>query len=344
MRRRDFLRRAGIGAAGAAALVVLDPFARVAGAVGPGGVGPLRRTVCGMGTWIHLTAVPDGTDGADASVDAALGEVAEVDRLMSAHRADSDLSRIHLAAGGMARVDARTLAVAEAGLAYAEMTGGALDPTVLPLMRFWGFMGQRDVLPRPGDLGPVLERVGYRQALIRDGQVGLRQAGGELDFGGIAKGYGVDRAVAQLRRGGVVNAFVEAGGDLYAAGQPDPTRRWRVGIRDPRRPDRLFATLEVKDEAVATSGGYEKFRVVGGRRVAHLIDPRTGQPAEEVLSATVLAPTAMEADALATATYILGVRAGLDLVRQRPGVEGVWVTADGLRWVSPGLTGRIRWV
>jgi thiamine biosynthesis lipoprotein len=241
-------------------------------------------------------------------------------------------------------VDPHTLTVAKAAQDYADLTGGALDATILPLMRYWGFMERLDSIPRERNLGPHLERVRYRQVLIRDGQLGLLQMGGELDFGGTAKGYAVDRAVGRLRDAGIAGGLVEAGGDLYAAGRPEAHRRWNIGIRDPLRPDGLFATVEVENEAVATSGGYEQFHLIGGRPVSHLIDPRTGQPVEEIISATVFAPTTMEADALATATSVPGVEAALDLLRQRPAVEGVWVTADGMRWTTPELTGRIRWV
>ena len=340
MYRRDFLKRVVLGSAGVSSLVVLEPYFYILDGIRQASGDLVRRTVQSMGTRVHLRAFSDGMDG--SHIRSAIAEIEAVDRLMSVHRAKSDLSRVNRSAGGPVRVDPRTLEVARAALEFAGLTNGALDPTVLPLMRYWGFMEAQGTIPEARQLGPCLDRVGYGQLRVHNEWIELGQA--EVDFGGIAKGYAVDRAVGQMRKDGMPRMLIEAGGDLYAAGRPDRDRCWQIGIRDPQRPNRIFAIVDMEDEAAATSGGYEKFRAIGNRRVPHLLDPRTGKPAQEIISATLFAPTTMEADALATATYILGVKAGLELVGQRPGVEGVWISVDGRRWVSPGLAGRIRWV
>lgn len=344
MYRREWLKRSWkLAAGGAGSLVVLDAFG-VSGSDSPTSpTSKTRRASRAMGTHINTTAVgPDQRLAKDA-IDAGLRELEAVDRLMTIHSDDSDLGRLNARLGSGDGVDVRTLEVALVAQRYAEMTDGALDPTILPLMRHWGFMERRNKAPSPEGLEEVLDRVGYRGIRVAGNRIAL-EPGTEVDFGGVAKGYGVDCAVERAKEVGVRDLMLEAGGDLYAAGRPDPDRRWTVGIRDPLHPDKLFATIDVEDEAVATSGGYEKFRVLDGRRITHLLDPRTGSPVEGVISSTIIAASTMEADALSTATFVAGIVPALDLVTPLAGVEGLWVDNDGRRWMTPGLKGRVRFV
>ncbi len=347
MYRREWLRRGwDLAAGGIASLVVLDAFAFAESANDSRSSSKAQRILHAsraMGTHINTTAVGADSDHLQKAIRMALKELEAVDRLMTIHRDDSDLAHLNRRTGRTGSLDPRTLEVARASRRFAVLTDGALDPTILPLMRRWGFMTGQNLLPSSQDIEQVMDLVGYRGFRIVAERIEL-DPGQEIDFGGIAKGYGVDRAVARARREGVVNVMIEAGGDLYAAGRPEPDRKWKVGIRDPRRPDRIFATIDVENEAVATSGGYEKFRIVGGRKVPHLLDPRTGQPARGVISATIIARSTMEADALSTATFVMGVKESLELVRSLPGVEGFWVDAEGHRWMSTGLPDRLRFV
>jgi FAD:protein FMN transferase len=291
MRRRDFLRRLTSGVMGGTALVLLSPFEQVAGLVGGKMPPPMRQTVQAMGTWINLTTLCEGDDVPNGPAqNAAIKEIERVERLMSIYQSGSDLYRVNQKSGGLVPVNLHTLTVAKAARTYADLTDGALDPTILPLMRYWGMMAQRNHVPCRRDLGACLEQVGYANMVIEDQALGLRCSGAEIDFGGIAKGYGVDCAIATLKNEGVQHGLVEAGGDLYAFGRPATDRRWQIGVRDPRYPERIFATLELENEAVATSGGYEKFRKFVDKKVSHLIDPRTGQPAQEIISATQKLP------------------------------------------------------
>jgi thiamine biosynthesis lipoprotein len=293
-----------------------------------------------MGTHINTTAVGADSDHLQNAIGMALKELEAVDRLMTVHRDDSDLGLINGRWRTKGSPDSRTLEVARASRQFASLTDGALDPTILPLMRHWGFNYSQDLFPSSQGLEKIVDLVGYRGFRIVEDRIEL-DPGHEIDFGGIAKGYGVDKAVERARQEGIENVMIEAGGDLYAVGRPESDRKWRVGIRDPRRPDRILATIEVENEAVATSGGYEKFRVIGGRKVPHLLDPRTGWPARGTISATIIAKSTMEADALSTATFVMCVTESMELVRSLPGVEGLWVDTEGRLWMSPGLPSRI---
>jgi thiamine biosynthesis lipoprotein len=156
----------------------------------------------------------------------------------------------------------------------------------------------------------------------------------QLDLGGIAKGYAVDRAVAILKQHGVANAAVNAGGDMYLLGQR-PERPWRIGIQHPREEKGVLETVQISNRAVVTSGDYERFFEKDGVRYHHIFDPQTGIPARECQSVTIITDSVALGDALATAVFVLGPKAGLTLLEQFPQAEGLVIAADGSRHVSP---------
>ncbi len=283
-----------------------------------------------MGTYLELT-VSDAAG--DAALRPALDAVRRVEERMSYFLPAGELGRLNAAA---AAVPVAVSSELEVVLAAADEThalsGGAFDPTVGPFLAAWGFRAGRPTRrPSRDELLAARERVGWAR-VTRDGRgVAFGVDGLSIDLGGIAKGHGADRAAAALAAAGA-SGLVNAGGDIRAAGpQPDGSP-WRIGVRDPLRPDGLLATLELPgDAAVATSGTYEQFVEIEGRRVSHIIDPRGGEPAAGVVSATVTAPTAMRADALATACVVLDPSEALRLLESLPDVEGLLVVrrADG---------------
>ena len=182
--------------------------------------------------------------------------------------------------------------------------------TIGPLTALWRFNSDAPAtVPEAATLDSVRSLVGFRNLVLnqRDTTVFFARPGMRIDLGGIAKGYAIDRAVAVLREQGVYDFLLNAGGDLYASGERQPGHPWRVGVKHPRASDALLARLTVHDMAVATSGDYERFGEVEGRRYHHILDPRTGYPAHQSRSVTVVASSAEEADALATYLFILGL-------------------------------------
>lgn len=255
---------------------------------------------------------------------------AEIEASLSAFRPESDLGRLNAAAGGEPlAVGSETLAVLAAALRAATASGGAFDPTVGPLMAAWGFRGtnQIDAPPMVAVLAEAHSRVGWTNVLVLGHTASLRRAGMRLDLGGIAKGYAVDEAWNRLRAAGVTDFTVNLGGNLRCGGQAAPDRTgWRVGVRNPFDTSQVLGVLILQDgEAVATSGNYERFVTLAGRRYAHIIDPRSGRPVEGLAGVTVLATTALDADALSTALFVLGPQAGRQLLRNYPGCEAVWI-------------------
>ncbi len=297
-----------------------------------------------MGTTIELMLAEDEYNRESAIQ--AFDALAEVDRLLSVYRVRSELSLVNHDPGNWHEVSPHFSRVASAARRIGEMTGGAFDVTVLPIMRHWGFYdaglpGQGTNRSRPS-LRSLLERVDFRQLQVKGREARVASAGYSADFGGIAKGYGVDRAIRALRDQNIRYGLVSAGGDIFALGRPAPNRLWRVGIRAPYRPDALCAMVELEDEAIATAGGYENYRIAQGRRIAHILNPRLGMSSDHVVSATIIAPDAMTADALATATYVMGVEKSRRLLDDLPHVEGIWIDRQGRLTYTRDIKNRVQ--
>ena len=309
--RREFVGL-GIGAfVAAVALPVLGRRPRL-----------VRRTLPTMGTLAEVAVSSSDPDGARRAVEAALDEIRRVDRTMTRFDPGSDVGRANAAAPGRpVRVEEATARVLEAGLRWARGTEGRFDPCLGDAVAAW------DVDRRREPLAPEEARRWAGEGLWRslevdartgrDASVRLHRPEASLDLGGIAKGYAVDRAVEALRRHGVRDGLVSAGGDLYALGVSEDGDPWEVGIRDPDDPSRHLRVLRLSDRAVATSGDYEAGFDHGGRRYHHLLDPATGEPRRgPIRTLTVAAPTCMTADAAATAAFGTSREGALRLLRR----------------------------
>jgi thiamine biosynthesis lipoprotein len=247
----------------------------------------------------------------------ALDLVDEIESRISVYRNSSELAAINAAAGDWVAVSADTFALVTVARQLFEQTGGAFDIAAGPLVRAWGFLRRQGRTPAAEELAAALAVSGTGQLELDPSgcRVRLAHAAAELNPGGIGKGWAIDRAMEQLAAAGVPSCLVHGGqSSVRARGLHGPLlpgrAGWKVGLRHPLRPGRRLATFTLVDRALGTSGSGTQFFVERGRRLGHILDPRSGLPAEGVISATVLAPTAAAADALATAAYVLGV-AGL---------------------------------
>ena len=198
----------------------------------------------------------------------------------------------------------------EKSLEIANRTEGAFDPTIGLLTQLWGFIWKEYRLPTKAELEAVLPLVNFRQVELRTNEanevtVKFLKKGMMLDFGGIGKGYAVDRAINKLREHAISNAMVKAGGDLRVMGRPPGKGAWEVQIEDPRKAGKR-TTIRLMGGALSTSGNYENYFEVAGKRYSHILDPRTGVPVQGIASCTVTGPTCLETDAYATAFFVLG--------------------------------------
>ena len=296
-----------------------------------------RLTFGAMGTEVILEA--QGTDAAvlDAALAEARAEFDRVDDMMTSWR-DSPLVRMNDGADGTPRDVPEELAdlVARA-LTVARLSGGAFDPTYASVGKLWDFKATPPVIPSQEDIAAALGKIGWAkvQVDLERSQVAM-PAGTRLGLGGIAKGYGVDRAMNVLMARGIEHGIVNAGGDLKALGT-DMGKAWTIAIKHPRDRERAIAVVPVSNVCLVTSGDYERFFELDGERYHHIIDPRTGRPAKGCMSATVTAPDAALADAVATALCVLGPELGLEFVERLPKIEAILVDLEGRVQRSSGL-------
>ncbi len=288
-----------------------------------------------MGTTYHIKVVTGFLSRLAGLEEIIERTLKEVNQSMSVHIPGSEISRFN----AIRSVD-QPFEVSE-GFWYVmkvseqiyHRTGGAWDGTLFPLIRLWKFNKgvQEYRVPASEEIASLLPEVGFRHIRLQDSRVLFKQIVPlSLDLSSIAKGYGVDRVADQLRREGFQDFLVEIGGEVYAAGRKKDGQHWRVGINVPQinAPlDAVYRTVELENQALATSGNYRNFFEVDGKRYSHVFDPRTGYPvSNNVVSVSIVADTCTLADGLATGVMVMGSEKGLELIRQWDGVEGFIVT------------------
>jgi len=296
-------------------------------------VQPLKRSQMIMGTMVEITVIPPD----EQAIEAAFEEMKKVDALMSTYKENSEVSILNRE--GENHLSAETLQVIREAINFSEITGGAFDITCRPLINLWKKAKKEKVIPSPQEIKEALSLVGYEKIkILPEGDVvRFKQKGMQIDLGGIAKGYAVDRAIETLRKNGIRRALVNAGGDLYALGNGPGGEKWKVGIQDPREEDKLLGIIKVKDVGVATSGDYQRYFTIEGKRLSHIVNPKTGQTVQDVpMSVTVIAPHATTTDALATGVFVLGPQKGMELIESLPQVEGMIVSEGMKRITSKG--------
>jgi thiamine biosynthesis lipoprotein len=295
------------------------------------------RSIDLMGTRVSVELWHEDAALADSLVDRVLDEYRRIDRDMSTYRPDSEISAVNArAAEAPVVVSVELLGLIETSLTLSRASGGAFDISYESVGYLYDFRARQR--PDAAALDELLPAVDYREILLdRDrATVSFGRQGMRINLGGIAKGHAVERGAAILRAAGIEHALLNAGGDTRVLGdrrgQP-----WIVGIRHPRLDDAVVTRLPLVDEAISTSGDYERFFEENGRRYHHILNPRTGEPTETLLSATVIGPDATLTDGLATTVFVLGPEAGLALIERYPDYEAIVVDPAGHLGYSSGL-------
>ena len=270
-------------------------------------------------------------------VEEVLAEYRRIDESMSTYKVTSEISLVNESAGvSPVPVSEELFGLIRRSLELSERSGGAFDITYESVGYLYDFRARER--PSEAEIGARLDAISYARVRLDDTArtVYFARPGVRINLGGIAKGYAVERGAAILREAGVRNALLNAGGDTRVLGdrrgQP-----WIVGIRHPRVSDEVMTRLPLIDEAISTSGDYERFFEEGGRRYHHIINPATGTPSEGILSVTVIGPDATLTDGLSTTLFVMGVGPGLALIETLPGYEAIVVEADGRLSYSGGL-------
>lgn len=265
-----------------------------------------------MGTNFTIVTYGSNAEYLEEVTEQAFGEIDRLDHQMSTYRPESELSLINRQAYRQrVVVEPRLFNLLERSLRFSEETGGAFDMTVGPLMKAWGFFRGRGRLPQSSELARVLRRVGYRHVKLDAARrtIHFDEPGIEIDLGGIAKGYAVDEVVKILKSEGIHQALVSSGtSSVYALGSPPGQKGWKISVRNPLHLKQAACVLRLQNVSLSVSGDYEKFFKLGGKTYAHIMDPHTGMPVENMLSTVVISPSATDSDALSTAFFVEGIK------------------------------------
>ena len=290
-----------------------------------------------MGTLITVELWHADAAQAQTLINAVMDEMHRIDELMSTYKPDSELARVNArAAQQPVTVSRELLGLVINALAFSEVTGGAFDITYASAGKYYDY--RKGIKPTAAQLAQALPAIDYRHVIVDSANrtIAFSQPGVRIDLGGIAKGYAVDRSIAILRKAGIENALVSAGGDTRVIGERWG-RAWKVGIRDPRKPDGVVTMIPLKDLAISTSGDYERYFEEDGVRYHHILNPGTGKSTHEVHSASIIGNNATTTDALSTSIFVMGVEKGLRLIESLPDTEAVIIDSQGHMHYSSGL-------
>ncbi len=277
-----------------------------------------------MGNRFEISVVSDDEDFAANRIEKAVEEIQRIEKLLTTFNDNSQTNLINNNAGiAPVKVDREVFDIIQRSKRISEITQGAFDITYGSIDKsLWNFDKNMTVLPDAATAKKLVRLINYRNVILDEKKctVFLSEKGMRIGFGGIGKGYAAERAKIILQENGVKSGIVNAAGDLIAWGcQPDG-KAWTIGIADPDAVRNQFSSLDITDMAVATSGNYEKFVMIDGKKYSHTIDPKTGMPVTGIKSVTIICANAEVADAMATPVMIMGIKVGLDLVNQMKGI------------------------
>jgi thiamine biosynthesis lipoprotein len=290
-----------------------------------------------MGTFARAVAVAKDADTAEKCIEAALAEIYKVDDLMSDYKSDSEISKLNRDGFKEAvPLSQPTYEVLQRSIQFSKLTDGAFDITVGPLVDLFRTEKEKQVLPSRDEIAEATLKVGYEKLRLDDQNRAVQFSVEvmRLDLGGIAKGYAIDNAIKAMQSHGAVGGMVDIGGDIRCFGAPLKNKpHWTIGLQNPNveqetADQELMLKLKLANGAVATSGDYQQFVIIEGKRRGHIIDRTTGTSAEGLSSVTIIADNATDADALATAVSVMGPEKGLALIEKLPGTEAIFITSQ----------------
>lgn len=292
----------------------------------------LKKRANLMGSVFEISLV--GTDSAslEYQIQLVIDEIERIENLISEWRPNTQISEVNRNAGiRPVKVDREVFELTRRAISYSILSDGAFDISVAALDKIWRFDGNMDALPSDAAVQNSVTKVGFEKIELDSiaSTIFLKQSGMKIGFGSIGKAYAADRGRHILQEMGVKGGLINASGDIALWGKPPEKKSWSIGISDPEKPYKITRKLRMKEGAVATSGNYKKYVMFNGVRYSHIINPRTGYPATELASVTVIGPMAEFANALSTSVMVLGVKKGLKLMERYPQYRFVMITAKG---------------
>lgn len=279
-----------------------------------------KRVLKLMGNRFEISVVSDDASWASSRIDLAVAEISRIEKLLTTFRDDSQTNQVNAAAGiKPVKVDQEVFQLIQRSLKISELTQGAFDITYGSIDKsLWNFDVNMKSLPDAETAHKTVSLINYKNVIMDPERmtVMLKEKGMRIGFGGIGKGYAADRAKGILQQNGVNSGIVNAAGDLITWGTQPNGKPWTIAIADPNKQLTPFSTLNISNMAIATSGNYEKYAVINGKKYSHTIDPKTGLPVSGIRSVSIICPSAEFADAMATPVTVMGITVGLDLVNQ----------------------------
>lgn len=285
-----------------------------------------------MGNHFEITVVAEEEDWANERIEDAVKEISRIEKLLTTFNEESQTNLINRNAGiKPVKVDKEVFDLIHRSKKISHLTQGAFDISYGSIdKQLWNFDASMTSLPDAETARQSVHLINYRNIILdeSEGTVFLKHPGMRIGFGGIGKGYAAEQAKNLLKRKGVPSGIVNASGDLTTWGKQPGGEDWTIGIADPDAADKPFSYFSVSDMAVATSGDYEKYVMIDGKKYSHTIDPKTGLPVRGIKSVTIICPNAEIADAMATPVTIMGVKAGMDMINQVNGIECIIIDDD----------------
>ncbi len=278
-----------------------------------------------MGTIVSIQIIGP-KNRSEGALHLAFDEIKRIEDQMDIHKNNSEISRLNKE-GRLDTASSDLIYVINRSIHFSRISAGAFDITIHPILELWRNKINSGKYPADQEINDTLTLVNYRNITVENDTVGFELEGMSIDLGGVAKGYAVDRAVEVLRKQGFDSGFVDAGGDGMFFGTKPDGLPWIVGLRNPDNKTESIIVLKILDMAVATSGNYERY-FNESARLSHISDPRTGYSSQNLISATVIAASAMEADALATAVFVLGPEEGMELIEKTEDTEALLITPE----------------
>lgn len=299
-----------------------------------------KRKLSMLGSPFEMTVVAKDSVQGNYYIDLAVAEVKRVEYLISDWIPTTQISQVNKNAGiKPVKVDKEVFDLVGRAIKVSQITSGAFDLSYASMDKIWKFDGSMKTMPTEEAIKKSVSKIGYKNIILdpKEQTIFLKYEGMKLGLGGIGQGYIADKVKELLFSKGCTSGIVNVSGDINAWGKQPDGKPWTVGIINPMNKNKVFATFPLENSAVETSGSYEKFVMFNGIRYAHIIDPRTGYPAQGIISVSVFAKQTEIADALATGIFVLGVEVGLDLVNQLKGIECIIVDEKGKIHSSKGI-------
>jgi len=298
------------------------------------------KTLKLMGSRFDISVIADSPEKGEKYITIAIAEIKRIERIISSWDKNSETTKINQSAGiEPVKVSKELFDLINRSLQISKITEGAFDISYASMDRIWKFDGSMTEMPSAEAIKGSVEKVGYQNIIlnVNDQTVFLKYKGMKIGFGAVGKGYAADMAKKLLQKTGVKGGLVNASGDLNCWGKQDDGQSWKVGITNPLNKNKIFSWFDIEDQAVVTSGNYEKYVIFNGKRYTHIINPKTGYPSTGIVSVTVFAPKAELADALATSIFVMGTSVGIDMINQLKGIDCIIIDDTNKIHVTKGI-------